>query len=873
MVVSPTELTAPPSGNAEVEPAAGRWTRWLGFAVGAVVFAVALYALRREFGNYSVRDVRIAISAMDSAFIVRGALFAVGAYAALIACDLLALRYVQSNLPTKRAAVISFIAFSFSNALGFPLILGGGLRYRLYNAAGLSSADIALTIAFNSVTFWLGVFSIVGGSLLFVPIGSAVFLGVPLTQLRPIGALLLFGVAAYLAACTWYRRPIRILGWEFVPPSGRMALAQTAIACVDWLLVVAVLWAVLPNPPANLTFGVMLCAFALAQVAGLVSHVPGGLGVFEFTFVALLSGYDEPTRLLSAVIVFRIIYYLFPLGIALVLLAISEVSRGGSRLARAARLAGGWAPGAAPAIFSLTTFIGGMILLFSGATPEMRLRLRFISDLVPLAVIESSHFVASLTGAALLILAYGLARRLDAAYYLTVAALTIGILTSLLKGWDYEEAVALAVILVTLIPARRHFYRQSSLTGEFLSWRWLLMTGTVLGMSGWLGFFAYKNIAYSNDLWWQFAVSGDAPRFFRSMLGVAVGVTLIALHHLLRPVAVKSASPDATSMELVKKVVKASPDTLSYLALLGDKQLLFSDDGSAFVMYGIEGGSFVAMGDPIGSPRYRKELAWEFRALADRHGASAVFYQVRKHNLPLFLDMGLSLLKLGEEGRVPLRDFNLDGGERKRLRRVIRVVDAAGGSFEIIRGCAEVDAILPQLKLVSDEWLAARGTREKGFSLGFWNEDYLRNTTIAIVRRGDEIVAFANLWEGAEGEEVTVDLMRYKAAAPEGAMEYLFVRSMLWGRESGFAHFNLGMAPLSGLENRQLAPVWNRVGALLFKHTENFYNFQGLRGFKEKFDPVWEPRYLASRGGLSLPRILTNVSTLVSRGLRGAISK
>jgi phosphatidylglycerol lysyltransferase len=242
------------------------------------------------------------------------------------------------------------------------------------------------------------------------------------------------------------------------------------------------------------------------------------------------------------------------------------------------------------------------------------------------------------------------------------------------------------------------------------------------------------------------------------------------------------------------------------------------------------------------------------------------------HNLPLYLDMGLSLLKLGEEGRVPLREFNLEGGARKRLRRVVRVVEADGGSFEVHRG-PEIDALLPRLKVISDEWLAARGSREKGFSLGFWNERYLRSTTVVVVRRQEEIVAFANLWEGAEREEVTVDLMRYTSRAPEGAMEYLFVQSMLWGREAGFAHFNLGMAPLSGLENRQLSPIWNRVGALLFKHTENFYNFQGLRGFKQKFDPVWEPRYLASRGGLALPRVLTNVSSLVSRGLRGVISK
>ena len=858
--------------GAESESPMQKWGKWLGVAVGAVVFAVALYSLRREFATYNVRQVRSAVRFLHPIFIVRGALFAIGAYAALIVYDVLALRYIKSALPVRRTAFISFIAFAFSNALGFPLLLGGGLRYRLYNAAGLSSADIALTIAFSTVTFWLGVLSVAGGTLLFAPSGPAAVFGIPLSIVQPIGGLLLLVVAAYLLLCAHYRRPIRIVGWEFLPPTGRVALAQVIISAVDWLLVAAVLWSVIPLPPEHLTFSLVVGAFVLAQVAGLVSHVPGGLGVFEFTFVALLSSYADPTQLLGAVIVFRIIYYLFPLALALVLLGANEIARGGSKLARITRFATGWGPGASPAIFSLTTFIGGMILLFSSATPEVHTRLRYIGNLVPLAVIESSHFVASLTGAALLILAYGLGRRLDAAYYLTVIALPVGIVTSLLKGWDYEAAVGLAVILVTLIPARRHFYRRASLTAEFLSPQWLLMTFTVLALSGWLGFFAYKNVAYSSDLWWQFALRGDAPRFLRALVGVSVGVALVALHRLLRPVAVKPQAPDAIALERVEPIVRASPDTLSYLALLGDKSLLFSEDGTAFVMYGIEGGSFIAMGDPIGSPRHRKDLAWEFRALADRHGASTVFYQVRKHNLPLYLDMGLSLLKLGEEGRVPLREFNLDGGTRKRLRRVVRVVEAGGGRFDICHG-AEIDAIMPQLKAVSDEWLAARGTREKGFSLGFWNERYLRSTAIAVVRRGEEIVAFTNLWEGAENDEITVDLMRYTASAPEGTMEYLFVQSMLWGKEAGFHHFNLGMAPLSGLENRQLAPIWNRIGALLYKHTENFYNFQGLRGFKEKFDPVWEPRYLASRGGLALPRILTNVSALVSRGLRGVISK
>jgi phosphatidylglycerol lysyltransferase len=577
-------MTLPASESVALEPRTQKWGRWLGVAVGVVIFALALYALRREFASYNVRQVRSAVRYLDPIFLVRATLFAVGAYAVLIGYDILALRYIKNDLRTPRVAFISFIAFSFSNALGFPVLLGGGLRYRLYNAAGLSSADIALTVAFNTVTFWLGVFAVGGGALLFAPSGAVPLMGVPFVALRPVGALMILAVAGYVIACAFYRQPIRLFGWEFVPPSARIALVQVAIACVDWALVAAVLWAAIPLPPAQLTFGLVLGAFTLAQVAALVSHVPGGLGVFEITFIALLRDYAEPTGLLSAIIVFRIIYYLLPLGLALVLLAANELSRGKSRVARVARVASGWVPVAAPALFSLTTFIGGMILLFSGATPELRLRMRFVGELVPLAVIESSHFVASLSGAALLVLAYGLGRRLDAAYYLTIIALPVGIVASLLKGWDYEEAFALAVILLTLIPARRHFYRRASFTAEFLSTPWLLMTGTVLLMSGWLGFFAYKNVAYSNELWWQFALRGDLPRFFRSMVGVSVGLALLALHRLLRPVSIKTEVPDAPTLDLVETIVRASPDTLSYLALLGDKSLLFSDDRTAFVM-------------------------------------------------------------------------------------------------------------------------------------------------------------------------------------------------------------------------------------------------------------------------------------------------
>jgi phosphatidylglycerol lysyltransferase len=134
-------------------------------------------------------------------------------------------------------------------------------------------------------------------------------------------------------------------------------------------------------------------------------------------------------------------------------------------------------------------------------------------------------------------------------------------------------------------------------------------------------------------------------------------------------------------------------------------------------------------------------------------------------------------------------------------------------------------------------------------------------------------VAFANVWLAGGRNELSVDLMRFGEDAPPTTMDALFTELMLWGREQGYAQFSLGMAPLSGFQHRRLAPLWTRLGALLFRYGEHFYNFQGLRQFKQKFDPRWSPRYLASPGGLAVPRILTEVAALTAGGLKGIVAR
>jgi phosphatidylglycerol lysyltransferase len=179
-----------------------------------------------------------------------------------------------------------------------------------------------------------------------------------------------------------------------------------------------------------------------------------------------------------------------------------------------------------------------------------------------------------------------------------------------------------------------------------------------------------------------------------------------------------------------------------------------------------------------------------------------------------------------------------------------------------------VPGILPELRQISDEWLAAKATGEKGFSLGFFDDEYVSRYPVGVLERGGRIEAFANIWEGAEHIDASIDLMRYRTDAPRDAMQGLFVHLLLWARSEGYQRFRLGMAPLSGFEDSPVAPFWNRLGRALYRHGERIYSFQGLRAYKEKFSPVWEPQYLAYPGGLRLPLVLGDIAALISGGYR-----
>lgn len=531
-----------------------------------------------------------------------------------------------------------------------------------------------------------------------------------------------------------------------------------------------------------------------------------------------------------------------------------------------------WLTGRVPWILSRVTFGAGLLLLASGATPSLQSRVRWLDQALPLGVIELSHFLSAITGVTLILVARAIHQRLDAAWHLVIVALFIGIATSLLKGLAYEEALALSGVTALVIPARRHFWRRAAVLSEPLTHGWIAAIAAALAGMAWLGISSYTHVRYASRLWWQFDAGGDAPRFLRAVAGAGITAMAFAIARWMRPLPHRPGSLNEEQRERLEAILATNARLGAHLALLGDKDVIIDDGGKGFLMYAVSGQSWIALGDPVGEPETRRELAWRFRALARRHGGSPVFYEVSADMLGIYADLGMRTVKFGEEARVSLAGFSLDVPAMRKFRSTVRQFERAGIRAELIPP-KDVPALLPALREVSDEWLEGKRQREKGFSVGRFDEAYLSRFPIVVVRREDEILAFANLWTFPARRELSVDLMRYRPGRMNGIMDYLFVEAMRIGAREGFLWFNLGMAPLSGLEGHGDAPLWSRMGALAYAHGEAFYHFQGLRRYKEKFSPVWEPRYLAVPSTLSLPGSLANVTLLVSGGLGGLLRR
>lgn len=839
---------------------AGRHRRVLILLVVAALAAIGFEALRLILTEVHLSDVRGAIAAMPRWRIGAALVLTVASYLALTCYDTIALQVIGRPLRWLIAATASFTSYTISHNLGLALLTGGSARYRVYTTAGLDLGDVARVSAIAGATFWGGILTT--GALALLIASSGLALG-PVTlagwEAQGIGAAILAGLVATGMFLRRRGGALRVGGLSLPLPDARQLLTLGGVTLIDLLCASGALFVLLPGLDAG-SFPLFFIAYILAILAALVTHVPGGLGVFEAVMLAMLPG-NHPA-VFAGLLLYRIVYYLLPLLVAGVLIAVAEGKRlrrpigtGLSLLDRAGRAL-------APSAVTVLVFVGGFVLLVSGALPGVEPRLSTLDALLPLPLIEGSHLSGSLIGTALLLVAPALSVRLASGMKIARLLLILGAIVSLMKGLDYEEAAVLLGIAGVLHYCRQGFYRRGGLITGPLDWAWLSAAAIAVALSLWAGLFAYKRVPYAHDLWWQFEVQGNASRFLRASFGAAVLLAGTAFWYWLAGRGVHV--PRATPNDIVATALPFATRSDVNLAFTGDKSFIVSKSEDAFLMYRVEGRTWVVMGDPVGPRAAWSELVWAIRRACDAARGRLCFYQASEAMLPLFVDLGMSTIKYGEEATIPLAGFTLAGPKGKSLRHSVKRAALAGLSFAVLPR-AEVPALIPALRTVSDAWLADKGGREKHFSMGAFDDDYLSRFDLAVVRDAGQIVAFANIWTSGDGKELSVDLMRHLIDTPYGTMDLLFVRLLEWGRRAGYDRFNLGLAPLSGIRGDRLSPLWAKLARTLFENGEGLYGFSGLRAFKAKYLPDWAPRYIAAPHGLGTILTLAGLIRIVGR--------
>ncbi len=830
------------------------------FSIALVLLVwFVLYRLLQELSWTQVQEAMGRVSAINVglAFAATGA-----SYAALVGYDVLALRQVgATQISLRFAAFASFIAQAFTFTLGFSLLTGGFVRLRLYESKGLRPARIIAVGLLCTATFWLGLAAASGISLVLAPRTVA-----GLDELSPslnfvIGLAVMAALGAWIAYTGRRQRFVQIGSLDLRLPGPKVTLFSILIGLADAAAASLALWLLIPSG-AGISYPAFLIVFTAATLVGVVSNVPGGLGVFETVILLALRNAPQ-ADVVAPLLLFRGVYYLVPFVMAASLFAIHE-ARAAQRLFSPLIAVASAAKPFIPTVTAAAVFATGFMLLVSGALPALQDRMAILRRTIPLSFVETSHFLASIIGALLFVVAYGLQQKLRSAWRAALILLSSAIVLSLAKGIDYEESILCLAVVALLLFGGSEFYRKGGFLGAEPSPEWLIAAFMAAGASIWIGGVIYHNNTYLHHIWWDFTYRGDEPRFLRASLGIAaVFLILLSYRFLHKPASMREPAAEE-ELKRARPIIASSPKADAHLANLGDKRLLFNKMGDGFIMYGVMGRSWIAMGDPIAPNQDQvAELVWQFKELVDEHRGVAVFYQATTACLPAYLDAGFSMAKLGEEAWVDLSKFTLDGKEGRRIRQTKAAAERSEATIEIVPA-ADIEPLMPELKRVSDAWLKARGVGEKGFSLGFWSEPYLRHYDHAIIRHFGEIVAFANIWKSVNKEEYSVDLMRHTPSAPPGMMDLLFISLMERAKTEGFHWFNLGMAPLSGLPDHRLASRWSRFATFVFRYGDRFYNFSGLRSFKNKFKPDWRPRYLVYPGG-TLAKVLVDVTALIAR--------
>lgn len=812
--------------------------------LGVLIFITAIMLLSNEMKNYSYQEILDTLKAIQSFKIIIALTLALMYYLILGGYDVVAFKYIGIPLKFKNVVFTCFVSNALGNNTGYSMLFGGSIRYRLYSLYNVSMTNVTKVLFFSSATIWFGLLVIGGFVFTFFPVnfGDNKFFFV---SSRPLGILFLFIVLTYTALSILKSNPIKFLKWKITFPNIKITLWQMLLATADWILASCALFVLLPA--GEIPYITLLQIFLIAQMLGILSQVPGGMGVFETAIVMMLPSATESSSVMGALLAYRATFYFFPLGIALTLLAGHEFLRARKRFKVLARFYGGRMASVVPQAISISIFFSGVIILFSGVTTVSSSIIQRLVEYIPLFILDLLHFSISIMGVMLLFISRGLLLRIKKAYSTAIILLSLLFPLALINGYGYEKILALIVILALIIPAKKYFYRTNlSIMTPKINLVWFSALAVVFITSSWLGFYVYKQDIYSwNNLFTSLFSASDASRSLRVCIAMAVIIIMVLLSEIFKRYRYKQVH---INNENIKKISQSSKYVYGKYAFCNKN--IFDLNSNSFIMYSQINNSTIVFGDPVGDSLSNRELIWNFKEMTDFKNTQPTFLYLGYKNLKVYEDIGLEIASFGVDANVALDSFSRDQKSLSEIKDTADKMKDDGYVFEIL-DTDEFEKIKKHIGFIDYQWRQDFGEiKNKMFDI-----DYNSADKFIVVKKDNFISAYAYMLLSADKYEVFVSNVRYTSDCGKDILPFILFNAVCHAKDSGYKWFNLGLTPSDEI----ILDDDFVKKAKIFVFSEHFkYDMNALTEFKRKFNPVWKKKYVAFYADKHISRFLSD---------------
>jgi phosphatidylglycerol lysyltransferase len=759
----------------------------------------------------------------------------------MLGYDIVLNRLLGQKLKKSYLFETSWLINTLNNIAGFGGFVGAGLRSEFYGK-GQNGKKVVQSLA------KILVFLLAGLSILSLLASAILLLGHSGEYIRKYWLWLVIGGAyfpiIFIASAVGKNKYIGDLSNK-----NRWTLVGTSF--FEWIGVLVTFLATGYALGVHADLYQVIPLFIAASVVGILSMIPGSIGSFDVMIVMGLGtmGVSHEMAVIW-LLLYRVFYYLIPvaIGLGFFFKNIGEVvNKSYSGVPKNLALE------ILHKLEVIALYLSGVMLVLSATIPEAFDQFKWLERFNPFQMNLIMQFPSVLLGFLLIFIGRGMAARVKRVYFPAIVVIFATLLYTFIGGFHLVTVLFIGLLLLSIMASKQELSREQLV----YSWEWRTFDGFLVG-----GLIVlYTTIGVLNAPHRQyFAHHGQTTSFLlfpserlwlEGWIAIAIVTVLIfALLRYLRGAKVKIGVP--LNKEVIQGILnKFGGNSDSQLAFLGDKFMYIYNDGqedTVFLQLAIVNNKVIVMGNPSGKTSDFPKAIAAFMRETDRYNYLPVFYENTEELIPLLHDWGSDFIKFGEKGHVDLESFTLSGKKMKGQRAAFNKLMKAGYTFEMVDPPFSTE-FMDKLQVISTEWLS--GQEEKGFSLGFFNRDYLSMAPIAVIKdETDEIIAFTNIMPTYQAGLATIDLMRYNhQTAPSGTMDYLFIHLFLYFQKQGYTAFDLGMTPLANVGTAKQAFTQERIAYLVYTFGSHFYSFEGLREYKEKYATKWQPRYtFYSRG-------------------------